>query len=193
MNKYATPIIWRGKHPLFKNNAPQKLQNWLTGTESLTHALRLACPNQFSVRVLQESWQKPTKSERDILGLSANTLAFVRQVYLFCGSQPWVYARTVIPKETLHGELQKLTHLGSQPLGEILFDNSLIQRSRVEFTRIQPKHRIYQAALQLSPITTQEVWGRRSLFHIAKKTLIVNEFFLPNIHTKKQKSTCTFN
>ena len=190
MTNYQAPLVWRKNHPFFKNNAPQKLQNWLTGPESLTQALTCTCTEQFSVHVLQESWQKPTNNERLTLNLAPNTLAFVRQVHLLCGSQPWVYARTVIPQETLKGELQKLTQLGTQPLGAILFNNKLIHRSDIELTKIKTTHKTHQAALTHSPPSTEQVWGRRSLFHIANKPLIVNEIFLPAIQTKKTKILC---
>lgn len=190
MANYQAPLVWRKNHPFFKNNAPQKLQNWLTGPESLTQALTCTCTERFSVQVLQEGWQKPTINESRTLNLAPNTLAFVRQVHLLCGSQPWVYARTVIPQKTLKGELQKLTHLGTQPLGAILFSHQLIHRSDIELTKIKATHKTHGTAMTYSPQTRKAIWGRRSLFYVANKPLIVNEIFLPEIKKKKSKKLC---
>ena len=181
MNNYLSAPTWQSKHPFFKNLATRELQNWLINRGSLTHALVCACPNKFSVRVFKEDWQKPTLSESHKLGLTKNSLAFVRQVHLFCGDQAWVYARTVIPKNTLHGELQKLTHLGTQPLGAILFANKHIRRGNIEIAKISHTHKLHKTALTFSQTKSDNIWGRRSLFHIANKPLIVSEIFLPDI------------
>ena len=185
MNNYLSTPTWKNKHPFFKNLAPTFLQKWLVNRESLTHALTCACPEKFSVKIFNEGWQKPSLNERKTLGLKNHSLAFVRQVHLFCGDQAWVYARTVIPENTLHGELQKLTHLGTQPLGAILFANKHILRGDIETTKISGKNKLHTAALTYSKNKTDNIWGRRSLFHIGDKPLIVSEIFLPNIISDK--------
>ena len=181
MDNYLSTPTWQAKHPFFKCLAPKPLQHWLTNRDSLTHALICACPKKFSVKVLKEDWQKPTLSESQALNLKPNSLAFIRQVHLYCGDQAWVYARTVIPQKTLRGELQKLTHLGTQPLGAILFANKHIQRGNIEIAKISSKHKIHQTALMFSQNKSDQIWGRRSLFKIANNPLMVSEIFLPNI------------
>jgi len=182
MSNYLSTPTWQTKHPFFKCLAPKSLQPWLTNRDSLTHALICACPKKFSVKVLKENWQKPTLSESHALNLKPNSLAFIRQVHLYCGDQAWVYARTVIPQKTLRGELQKLTHLGTQPLGAILFANKHIQRGNIEIARISSKHKIHQTALMFSKNKSDQIWGRRSLFRIANNPLLVSEIFLPDIN-----------
>jgi len=164
MRKYLSTPVWQSKYPFFKRLAPIGLQRWLTNRKSLTHALICACPEKFSVKVLNEDWQKPTLSESHALGLKPNSLAFIRQFHLYCGDKAWVYARTVIPQNTLRGELQKLTHLGTQPLGAILFANKHIQRGEIEIAKISSKHKVHQTALMFSQNKSSSIWGRRSLF-----------------------------
>ncbi len=186
MGYYQRSPTWHREHPFFKNISPPTLQPWLTSRGSLTHALICTCTDHFSVKVLKESWEKPTPSEQRALKLKPNSLAFVRQVHLYCGEKAWVYARTVIPKQTLQGELQKLTQLGTRPLGAILFANKHIQRGALALAKIPAKHSLHKRALLYSPKASTQIWGRRSLFYIANKPLIVSEIFLPNIHPKKQ-------
>ena len=192
-NNYLSAPTWQSKHPFFKNIAPRCLQNWLMNRESLTHALICACTaqssNNFAVKVFKEDWQKPTPNESIALGLKPNSLAFVRQVHLFCGSQAWVYARTVVPDATLHGELQKLTHLGTQPLGAILFANKHIRRGTIEIAKITNQHKLHKTALMFSQQKSDAIWGRRSLFRIADKPLMVSEIFLPDL-TRSDAHSC---
>ncbi|HFE38971.1 MAG TPA: chorismate lyase, partial [Gammaproteobacteria bacterium] len=93
-------------------------------------------------------------------------------------------ARSVIPDHTLHGELQKLTRLGSKPLGAVLFANKHINRGAIEIGRVSRGHQLHRTALMFSPEKPRQVWGRRSLFYITRHPLLVNEFFLPQIQPK---------
>jgi len=184
MSNFHPTSTWRSKHPYFKNLAPKPLQHWLTDRESLTKAIIQTCPQKFSVRVLDESWQQPTYNEARKLQMKPNTLAYVRQVHLFCGDTAWVYARTVIPQPSLRGELQKLTKLGTQPLAAVLFANKHVQRGELETTQLSKQHASYKTALTFSKKSAELIWGRRSLFFVANNPLMVSEIFLPEIPKK---------
>ncbi len=184
--RYKQEPSWREAHSFFKNTAPKELQNWLTGRGSLTRRIICACNQSpkntgFRVAVIHQAWEKPSLSEAKLLGMKSNELGFVRQVYLYCGKQPWVYAKTVIPRATLHGELQKLTSLGTQPLGEILFANRHISRDAIQIANITQNHTLFNVATAKSTVTAISIWGRRSVFTIAEKPLLVSEIFLPNL------------
>ena len=181
--RYKPEPHWYAGNSFFKRSAPAFLQSWLTDRESLTRRLIYQCnqqQGQFRVVVFQESWEKPLRSEAKTLGMKSNELGFVRQVHLFCDDKPWVYAKTVIPRETLHGELQKLTKLGTQPLGAVLFANKHISRGSIEIAKITKKHAMFEAAVIKNP-TLQTIWGRRSIFKIKEKPLLVSEIFLPDL------------
>ena len=175
--------IWHPATAFFSRRAPAQFQNWLTDRDSLTQQLISHCQGQFCVKVLRQYWQRPFSSEYHQLGLKHGNTAFIREVHLYCDQQPWVFARTVIPTETLRGELQKLTQLGAQPLGAVLFSNHSIKRAPLEIARFNSKSAMYNEA-HINSAHHQDIWGRRSLFYLGNKPLLVNELFLGNIPQK---------
>lgn len=131
------------------------------------------------MRVLSQAWGTPCTDEAQLLGMPQGQRAIIRQVQLLCDGQPWIYARTVIPVTSLRGRLQRLVHLGTRPLGGMLFADPGMRRGTVQLARIragQALHAVATVRLQPSPA---EIWGRRSVFRIADKPLLVSEIFLP--------------
>jgi len=146
----------------------------------LTLRLQRLCPGKFQVRVLSQVRGTPGIDEAQVLGMKPGKLAIIRQVHLLCDGQPWVYARTVIPVTSLRGKLQRLAHLGTRPLGGMLFADPGMQRGRVELARISRGQPVYKAAtchLRHRPV---EIWGRRSVFRLFNRPLLVSEVFLPD-------------
>lgn len=111
--------------------------------------------------------------------MRAGEHGLVRQVCLLCGSQPLVYARTVIPFPTLRGPVKRLAHLGSRPLGEVLFADKSMRRAPMQVARLLAGHAVYRLALEAVSCVPEELWGRRSLFYLGGKPLLVSEIFLP--------------
>ncbi len=159
---------------------PRALRGWLLDTASLTLRLQQLCPGRFRVRLLSQSWGKPFQDEARVLGMPHGSRALIRQVHLLCGEQAWIYARTVIPVSSLCGRLQRLAHLGTRPLGGMLFADPGMQRGGVELART--RHRAGHACRgNLSSGTAPaEIWGRRTVFRLADKPLLVSEIFLPD-------------
>lgn len=181
--RYKREPYWNKGKSFFKNAAPTKIQRWLTDRDSLTRHLICTCQqaqSKFHVVVLDQAWGKPQASEAKLLGMKQNKLGFIRQVYLYCGDTPWVYAKTVIPRATLHGELQKLTKLGTQPLGEVLFTDQHITREAIQIAKITKDHALFNTATEQSLSIASTIWGRRSVFRVAEKLLLVSEIFLPD-------------
>ncbi len=102
----------------------------------MTLRLQQLCPGKFQVRVLSQVWGMPRIDEARVLGMKPGRLAIIRQVQLLCDGHPRVYARTVIPVTSLRGKLQRLAHLGTRPLGGMLFADPGMQRGGVELARI---------------------------------------------------------
>lgn len=120
----------------------------------------------------------PRLDESLALHLRDRNQALVRQVLLYCNEVPWVYARTVIPLTSLRGPLRGLTRLGNKPLGAVLFANRTMRRSAIEVTRLMPQHPCHAAVQHAGK---EIIWGRRSVFHLHNRPLLVSEFFLPGI------------
>ena len=88
----------------------------------------------------------------------------VREVILLGNGNPLVYAKSYIPIFTINDGLKKLGHLGSKPLGDILFEKNLFQKKETLFTKF----------LYLK----NEHWGRKSKYHVNGLPLSVMEVFL---------------
>ena len=142
-------------------------QNWLQQKGSLTRALKLRCREHFHVEVRAEGFVLPRADEARTLGIPPRQTAWVREVQLCGDGEPWVLARTVIPRATLAGRGRRLRHLGQNPLGSYLF-------SRPEWRRgpIQPGRCHTDSAQQPS-------FARRSCFSSHQHSLLVVEYFLP--------------
>ncbi len=170
---------WRPRAHLRQGELPAGLGAWLLDSGSLTRRLRQACPGVFRVQVLGQSWARPLPSEAELLAVAHRHHVWVREVQLFCDTQAWVFARTVIPPVTLQGWGRRLQQLGDRPLGEVLFTDPKAKRGEVEIARILPAQRLHQRAFgRLTEVPT-EIWGRRSLFRIDGRPLLVYEVFLP--------------
>ncbi len=157
------------------------MADWLFDRSSLTGRLREACPGAFRVRLLGQGWGRPLPGEDRLLKLALGQRVWVREVQLLCADQPWVFARTLIPPATLAGRGRRLTHLGTRPLGEVLFTDPSIRRGPVEVACIQPGQRLHRRIQNDLPPGLPPVWGRRSRFWLDDRPLLVCEFFLPNL------------
>jgi len=160
---------------------PANYLPWLLDTASLTQRLIEACGGEFRVRVLDQAWDRPRREEAQVLDMRPHGRALVRQVHLLCGGRPWVYARTILPRATLSGSERRLAHLKSRSLGAVLFADPTMHRGRTEIVRLRPADSLYALAAHGLDAPPAEIWGRRTVFRLRGKPLLVSEFFLPGI------------
>ncbi len=163
------PWSARNKREYF--TVPANWRKTLFDTHSLTAQLIALSDGDFSVQVLWQGWRRLSQQEALLLECKDNqTKAWCRDVALIVKGQPWVYARTCMPKMTLTGDESRLKNLGNKPLGAYLFQHPNMCRGKMSAYRI-PKNE-----LSLS-------WARRSVFYLHKKPILVTEAFtrpLPN-------------
>ncbi len=157
------------------------LCDWLRDDGSLTAKLVRACNGRFRVRVLRQGWGRPLYSESRLLRMRRGETALVREVELLCAETPWVFARTLIPASSLRGPARRLADLGERPLGAVLFADPSMRRGATQIARLQPRHPLFAAATGSLEDQPAELWGRRTLFYLSGKPLLVNEIFLPAI------------
>lgn len=163
-------------HAAHARHLPSNIKSWILHQGSLTKALILASNGNFKVKLLSQTWQRPAFDEARVLKQSPHLLAQIREVVLWGCGKPWIYARSVLPAATLKGSLAHLKKLGTRPLGAILFSDPSMQRGALEFACLNPDS---------IPLPTQsDSWGRRSVFTIQGKDLLVSEIFLPTFLTK---------
>lgn len=182
--KHPQSFRWFSPSQTLKHQINPSILSWLVDEGSLTQRLKNHCPNQFSVQVLAEEWVKPDLSEARLLGIPLSQNVLLRQVHLKCNDQLCVYARSVIPLSTLQGKHHRLQFLGDKPLGEYLFSNPTLKRSKIEWSKLTRGSSLFTIAMadQIESDraeSDQPIWGRRSLFQIDTKSLLVSEFFLP--------------
>jgi chorismate--pyruvate lyase len=178
---YERDSAWRSREHLSQTHFPDALRAWLLDTHSLTACLQRACPGRFRVQPLDQGWRRPLRSESQALGANPARLAWVRQVTLYCNDVPWVYARTVIPKTTLSGKERRLAFLQNRSLGQILFSDPTMRRLNFEIAQIAKGEKLHHLACANVKNKTSTLWGRRSVFLLSDKPLLVSEFFLPGL------------
>ena len=173
---------WYGKDYQRHLDIPEKVTSWLMDVDSLTARLICACDGEFSVRLLRQYRTRPDPSESRALGLRLGEGVLAREVQLLCNNKPWVFARSVIPNKTLSGRHRRLKHLGESPLGAYLFKDKSMKRDAVELACITPAHQLFAIATEKNTSkNVAAIWGRRSLFRLSGKPILVSEFFLPDI------------
>jgi chorismate--pyruvate lyase len=173
---------WADWHRVRKAGVPAQVYPWLRDTGSLTARVKEAClERSFRVRVLQQGWGRPLYGEGRLLSMRRGEHAVVREVELMCGRTPWVFARTLIPASSLRGPVRRLTLLGSKPLGAVLFADPQVERGPMQIARLLPRHPLFGSAVARIERVPPEIWGRRTLFYLAGRPILVNEIFLPDI------------
>lgn len=185
IGSYVAEPHWRTRKQWRQAQISTDVASWLFDSSSLTLRLQRHCKAEFRVQVFKQSWQKPLRNEALRLQQPPEQYALVRQVHLFCDGLPVVYARTVIPRMSLQGKHRHLASLGQRSLGAVLFADKSLQRSEIEVCRVGAQHKLHRRAFQFSYSGSErplnDIWGRRSIFTLQKKSLLVSELFLPAI------------
>ena len=157
---------------------PVPLKDWLLDEGSLTARLKSRCEN-FKVKVIGEQQQLCSAAEACNL-IKVGEPILVREVILYCDGVPQVFARSLLPLASLTGKERVLGNLGEQPLGQVLFNNPSLQRLRLEFSSFSAETGVAILATKLTEKPKKELWGRRSIFMLDNKPLMVSEVFLPD-------------
>ena len=176
---FARQARWYSPAQITAGQIPSGLRARLLDQGSLTQRIIDSCPGRFRVQVLGQYRLRPELSERSVLSMGCHDIAFIREVRLLCDERPWIFARSVIPQTTLTGPQRRLARLGNRPLGAILFADRTMRRSPVQLTHLEPGHTLHAHAVAGIGDRFGDFWGRRSLFFVGGKPLLVSEFFLP--------------
>jgi len=158
---------------------PESVQSWTYEPGSLTQRLRDYYGNAVAVKLLFHRWRPPFLNERRLLQVPGQRWCLTREVLLQAHAKPLILARTIIPEQTIKGLHRDLSHLGTRPLGEVIFSYPKLERQQMDIVATEPN--IWtQAAINLAGIH-QTVWGRRTVYVIAEHAMLVSEFFLPEV------------
>ncbi|MAO40586.1 MAG: chorismate--pyruvate lyase [Pseudohongiella sp.] len=139
-------------------------RDWLLESGSLTRRLQAVSDDTFQVRVLAEGWIRGSSHQMQLLGSHRpGHWLWSRHVELCLYGKAWVAAHSLIPYNSMRGHLRQLSRLRDKPLGGFLFEQPGLSRQPPEITR------------------SNDCWGRRSLFSLQQRPLLVAEFFLPEM------------
>jgi chorismate lyase len=149
---------------------------WLLDQGSLTRRIVARCA-AFGVREVrvEEGWSA-------VEGVALHPQrALLREVFLYCGDTPLVYAHSVLPFASLRGRWGQLRNLGGRPLGDVLFRDPQVQRAPLQFKKLRERHWLYRRACRHLENPPPTLWARRSTFILRHRAIQVTEVFLPAI------------
>lgn len=175
--------LWRDVQ---RCSLPENLQSWLLDPNSLTARLKSHC-QQFRVELLGQRIEFCQEDEAVTL-IPTGEQVLVREVLLFCDEKPQVFARSLLPLSSLTGAEKELANLGTQSLGQVLFNNPSLERQTIEVADFDVKSSVAKLARDLQLEVGNPLWGRRSIFVLENKPLMVAEVFLPDAFAYQQNA-----
>lgn len=180
---YRTPRTgaWRAHLP-FDADIPFNLRRWVTGEGSLTARL-MAASEQFRVKRLAQSLQRPFADEWRTIGLIRPVPAITREVLLICDDVPAIFAHTIVDRHHAPRDWPFLRGLGERPLGGALFVDPRVRREPFQFARLGRDHPLRQALARVVPAmrNVPMLPARRSVFRRGGGAMLVTEVFLPDL------------
>ncbi|MCW8864842.1 MAG: chorismate lyase [Colwellia sp.] len=163
---------------------PDSLLSWLLDPNSLTARLKTRCQD-FRVELLGQQVESCQEAEV-FTGIRVGEKVLVREVLLYCDEKPQVFARSLLPLSSLTGAEQALANLGTQSLGQVLFNNPSLERQAIEVAKFSANSTVAKLATDLQLTVKHDLWGRRSIFVLENKPLMVAEVFLPDAFAYQQ-------
>lgn len=170
---------WIVSRPGEHHTIPLSAQSWIYEPGSITQRLRSYYGDAVKVKILLNCRRLPFLSECKRLKLNPGRYTLTREVLLHADGKPLVLARTLIPEKTIKAARRNLAHLGTKPLGEVIFSYPKLAKLEMDFALIAPPFWTPLAVNEAH--IEQPLWARRTVYAIRHKPLLVNEFFLPEV------------
>ena len=126
---------------------------------------------------LSQGRQFVSPEERNMLDIPPRQMALVREIKMGKGEQNWMFARTVVPLQTLNGVARRISMLNEAPIGKILFGRHGALRTSMDVTL---SDHLPLSLFELDIEVSQPLWQRRSIFEFDSGPLMVSEVFLPD-------------
>jgi chorismate lyase len=155
-------------------------RQWLTDHGSLTARIASRCPG-VHLRVVFQGTRRPNRDERFLFADRGRARVLVREVFLYCGDMPVVFAHTVLNSQHLRGPWRSVTTLGNRPLGAALFADAKVERHPLRQRKIGWHHELHRRLSRFVRLVPRSLWARRSLFRLHDSPILVTEVFLPSI------------
>lgn len=159
---------------------------WLHDHGSLTKRIQRRC-EIFNVHNVYAGLAMANRDETALLNIARAQHIYTRNVFLYANGKPVVFAHSVVAARHLHHAWHALQHLGSRPLGALLFSHPLVQRAPLRYKSLKPDHPLYRQAVSVMDVKPPRLWARRSVFTLHGASLLVTEVFLPDILKLEQR------
>jgi len=167
---------WKKTRLSIKQTIPANALSWIYEKKSLTRRLRQHYGSSLTVEILFHRRKPAFLSECKLLKLPHQQYNLVREVLLHADGKPLILARTILPEQTIKIAKRNLSHLGTRPLGEVIF--SYPQLERLELNTTCVSYETWNPELTGKIKVDQKIWGRRTVYAIHKQKMLVSEFFL---------------
>lgn len=162
-NKALSAPNWQGRDWFYPQDYPlsKTVGEWLLEEDSMTSRCERYC-HKVTVQPQFEGYIAAESLSKESSELPADRRYWIREILLFGDNIPWLWARTVVPEQTLSGPELNLMNLGTTPLGRYLFNQAELERDYIQVSLLDG------------------LWGRRSRLRLSGKPLLLTEIFLPS-------------
>ena len=141
----------------------KEILSWLNESGSITS--RIKSFSDFKLKLLRDSPGEVDAAVDDLI-ISNYKENNIREVLLYSDEEPLIYAKSIIPLETIRLGLGVLGNLKENPLGDILFSNPEIKKEYMLFSKFESNKRIF--------------YGRKGIYTVRGFPFSVCEIFLIN-------------
>ena len=141
----------------------KEILSWLNEPGSITS--RIKSFSNFKLKLLKDGPGEVDIIDDDLI-ISNYKENNIREVILLSDEEPLIYAKSIIPLETIRLGLGILGNLKENPLGDILFSNPEIKKKYMLFAKFESNKRIF--------------YGRKGIYTVKGYPFSVCEIFLIN-------------
>ena len=141
----------------------KEILSWLNESGSITS--RIKSFSDFKLKLLRDSPGEVDAAVDDLI-ISNYKENNIREVLLYSDEEPLIYAKSIIPLETIRRGLGVLGNLKENPLGDILFSNPEIKKEYMLFSKFELNKKIF--------------YGRKGIYTVRGFPFSVCEIFLIN-------------
>ena len=141
----------------------KEILSWLNESGSITS--RIKSFSDFKLKLLRDGPGEVDSADDDLI-ISNYKENNIREVLLYSDEEPLIYAKSIIPFETIRLGLGVLGNLKENPLGDILFSNTEIKKEYMLFSKFELNKKIF--------------YGRKGIYTVKGFPFSVCEIFLIN-------------
>ena len=137
------------------------VKSWLTENGPITK--RISVNEDFELSLIRDEINKVDETDKKYLNNEVGDIK-VREVILLGNKIPKVYAKSLIPVDTIEKGFSKLGSLGTKPLGDILFEKDIFNKTDTIYSTFSDEVNIF--------------WGRKTKYLVKNLPFSVMEIFL---------------